>query len=158
MPFLLKYPEKLINASEVTTPFVTTDVMPTLLGLSGIPIPESVEGNDFSSYLLDQTQPNFNAGLIMCPVPFHEYSREKGGKEYRGVRTARYTYARDLNGPWLLYDNQNDPYQLNNLVDNPAYAEVREELEGELVTLLQQTGDEFKEADYYMEKWNYLYD
>ena len=51
---------------------------------------------------------------MTCPAPFGQWSRKRGGREYRGVRTTRYTYCRDLNGPWLLYDNDSDPFQLNN--------------------------------------------
>jgi arylsulfatase A-like enzyme len=81
-----------------------------------------------------------------------------GGKEYRGVRTERYTYARDLNGPWLLYDNETDPYQLRNLVNIQEYAELQKEMEMKLDELLKKTKDEFRDADYYMKKWNYNYD
>ena len=36
-------------------------------------------------------------------------------KTLTGVESA-YTYVRDLSGPWLLYDDEKDPYQINNLV------------------------------------------
>ena len=35
-----------------------------------------------------------------------------------GVRTAQHTYCRNIWGKWLLYDNEVDPYQLDNLIDN----------------------------------------
>ena len=83
----------------------------------------------------------------MCPVPFHQWSFANGGREYRGVRTERYTYARDLRGPWLLFDNKQDPYQLNNLINNPGYSEIQKELDEELRGLLKKTGDEFRKAE-----------
>ena len=158
VPFLLKYPRKFKKAREVTIPFVTPDIMPTLLGLSGLPVPDRVEGTDFSGYLLGKEDLDIKAGLIMCPVPFHQWSFQNNGREYRGIRTERYTYAKDLKGPWLLYDNEQDPYQLNNLVNRPEYALIQKDLEAELSRLLKKTGDEFREADYYMKKWNYDYD
>lgn len=158
VPFLLKYPAIFDDAKEISTPFVTTDIMPTILGLSGLPVPKTVEGTDFTPFLLNEEQPDIKAALIMCPVPFHEWSRIRGGREYRGVRTERYTYVRDLNGPWLLYDNEEDPYQMNNFVDDPGYEAVRTELDEELQKLLKKTHDEFREADYYMKKWGYTYD
>ncbi len=158
VPFLLRFPQKIKKSREVAIPFGTIDIMPTLLGLSRLPIPDSVEGTDFSSYLLGNANIDIKAGLIMCPVPFHQWSFANGGREYRGVRTERYTYARDLRGPWLLFDNKQDPYQLNNLINNPGYSEIQEELDEELNLLLKKTGDEFREADYYMQKWNYDYD
>ena len=158
IPFLLRFPQKIRKSREITIPFGTIDIMPTLLGLSGLPVPDSVEGTDFSSYLLGNGEPDIKAALIMCPVPFHQWSFANGGREYRGVRTERYTYARDLRGPWLLFDNKQDPYQLSNLINKPEYSEIQKEMEEELSRLLKKTGDEFREAYYYMQKWNYDYD
>jgi hypothetical protein len=47
------------------------------------------------------------------------------GREYRGLRTKRYTYVRALAGPWLLFDNLADPYQMDNLIGEPEYAGYR---------------------------------
>jgi hypothetical protein len=59
------------------------------------------------------------------------------------VRSQRYTYVRDLKGPWLLYDNQQDPFQQNNLVNNPTFKELQQSLEVQLQALLKKTGDRF---------------
>ena len=62
--------------------------------------------------------------------------------EWRGLRTRRYTYARWVDGrPWLLYDNENDPYQLINLVDDLEYASVQRALDIELDAQIAVTGD-----------------
>lgn len=159
VPFLLKYPGKLgTRPRKVSTPFSTPDIMPTLLGLSGIDIPSSVEGVSFDPFLLGGEKPDVKAGLITCPVPFHQWKRSIGGKEYRGVRTERYTFVRDLSGPWLLYDNLSDPFQMNNLVNKAESTTLQKELNAELEKLLQQRNDEFREAEYYMEKWDYDWD
>ncbi|MHC4751421.1 MAG: sulfatase family protein, partial [Planctomycetota bacterium] len=116
VPFLLRYPAALATMGRtIDMPINTPDIMPTLLGLSGIDIPKSVEGRDFSGVIRGTQLPDNDAALIMCPIPFHQWNYNRGGREYRGVRTRRYTYVRDLNGPWLLYDNKMDPYQLKNL-------------------------------------------
>jgi hypothetical protein len=62
--------------------------------------------------------------------------------EWRGLRTHRYTYARWIDGrPWLLYDNEIDPYQRDNLVGKLEYADVQRELEVELEAQIAVTGD-----------------
>jgi hypothetical protein len=66
--------------------------------------------------------------------------------------------VKDLNGPWLLYDNLNDPYQMNNLCNNPEYSELQAGLEEKLQKLIRQRGDEFLEGDEYMKAWNYTWD
>jgi len=142
----------------IDTPINTPDLMPTLLGLCGEPIPATVQGEDCSGWIRGTGAPKDNPVLIACYTPFGEWTRKRGGREYRGVRSARYTYVRDLQGPWLLYDNAVDPYQLDNLVGKPGSAVVQAELENELQRLLQKTGDSFLQGSAYVEKWGYAVD
>ena len=159
VPFLICYPEAHgKKGKEIDMPINTPDIMPTLLGLSGIDIPKSVEGRDFSGVIRGSQSPDNDAALISCPVPFHQWGYRRGGREFRGVRTRRYTYTRDLNGPWLLYDNQMDPHQLRNLCNDPEYAKVRRELEKMLAQKLKETNDEFLSGPEYMAMWNYQWD
>ena len=71
--------------------------MPTLLGLSDIDIPESIEGDDLSDIIIGEKEDYTDAALIECITPFADF-RKGIGREYRGLRTKRYTYVRDLNG------------------------------------------------------------
>ncbi len=145
VPFLLRWPAKLKNQPrQVSMPLDTPDIMPTLLGLTGVDIPDDVEGIDRSAVVTGDEKPDTDhAALITCPSPFGQWNRQKGGKEYRGVRTTRYTYCRDLNGPWLLYDNEKDPFQMENLVNQPQYTDLQKRLNDRLEDLLKQTADEF---------------
>lgn len=158
VPMLIRYPEKISKPRAISGPINTPDLLPTLLGLSGINVPKTVEGIDFSKPLIQGNDISNDGALIMLPVPFHEWQFMNGGREFRGIRTDRYTYVKDLAGPWLLYDNQIDPFQQNNLVDLPKYKNLQDSLENVLKSKLKQTNDEFLPADYYMTKWNYLYD
>ncbi|MEX0324277.1 MAG: sulfatase [Puniceicoccaceae bacterium] len=158
VPFLLRWPEKLKNKPRnISMPFDTPDIMPTLLGLAGIEIPDEVEGNDRSAIVTGSELPDTShAALITCPSPFGQWNRQRGGREYRGVRTTRHTYCRDLNGPWLLYDNQEDPFQMNNLVNQPGYAELQKELDNKLNDLLRQTEDEFLSGPELIKRYGYV--
>jgi hypothetical protein len=90
--------------------------------------------------------------------PFGEYARRRGGREFRAVRTARYTYARDLEGPWLLYDNELDPYQLANLIDKSEHAELQARLDRILKDKLSAQHDDFRPGPEYVRKWGYTVD
>jgi arylsulfatase A-like enzyme len=159
VPFLLRYPEKLGNTQKtIEMPINTPDIMPTLLGLSGIEIPSTVEGSDYSKVLTGEKKEENNAVLIQCPVPFHQWNYGMGGREYRGVRTERFTYVRDLNGPWLLYDNLEDPCQMNNLLGTDEMIFIQSDLENQLQKLLQKTHDKFLSGAEYMKMWNYTWD
>mgnify|MGYP000191630189 CR=1 FL=1 len=159
VPFLLNYPALLGNGQHIFDfPINTPDILPTLLGLSGIEIPETVQGNDFSKVITGKASTNIEAVLLQCPVPFHQWNYSKGGREYRGVRTSRFTYVRDLNGPWLLFDNVMDPYQINNLVNLDEMTFIRADLEKQLQSLLEKTNDDFLPGEEYMQMWNYTWD
>ena len=60
---------------------------------------------------------------------------------WHGVRTKRYTYVHlHGHGPWLLYDNERDPDQLENLVEMPAFAELAAALERRMRELMAEAG------------------
>ncbi|HAH49559.1 MAG TPA: sulfatase, partial [Planctomycetaceae bacterium] len=134
------------------------DLMPTLLGLCEVKIPASVEGLDFSGYLRGGESPSDGETVITCPSPFGEWQRSPGGKEYRGLRTTRYTYVRDLKGPWLLYDNHADPFQQRNLCNEPTAATVQAELDALLNKKLAAQGDQFLPGNKYIAKFGYQVD
>ena len=131
--------------------------MPTLLSVCGLPIPESVEGRDFSPALQGDSLQSEGA-LLACFHPFGEWSRDLGGREYRGIRTSRYTYCRSLDGPWLLYDNEADPFQLENVINRPEHAESQQELDTILQRELDAIGDEFLAGMSYINRWGYPLD
>lgn len=157
VPFLLRWPGMPAwKARETQAPILAEDVMPTLLGLCDIEIPGCVEGLDFSSHLAGGEDPSNGIGWLTCPHAFGQWTKERhDGKEYRGLRTARYTYVRDMDGPWLLYDNDADPYQLQSRVDDPALSSVREELEALLQARLKETEDDFRPGMEYVADWGW---
>lgn len=160
VPFLLRYPGLPgWRPGETDALIEAPDIMPTLLGLCGIRVPDTVEGIDFSGHIAGADDPSDGAALLMCPQPFGQWTAtDHGGKEYRGLRTCRYTYVRDLQGPWLLYDNDSDAYQMRNLVDDPEFSAIRDKLDDDLRMKLEQQGDEFRPGKDYIEEWGYLVD
>lgn len=160
VPFLLRYPALFGNEGCRDDRIIDAqDIMPTLLGLCGLEIPNTVEGYDFSGYLQGEEMPAENFGILTCVAPFGQFTRaEHDGREYRGVRTTRFTYVRDLNGPWLLYDNQNDPYQQENLCGQANKNTIQRELDTLLNQELLRRGDSFDPGEKYIEKWGYTVD
>lgn len=113
---------------------------------------DTAEKRHWSGYdALDQTRDT-------CVAPFGEFERRNGGREYRGLRTAHHTYVRDLNGPWLLFDNDADPYQQNNLVDQPTHAALQTELDAQLLRKLKANGDAFLPVAEYIRQRGYIVD
>ena len=145
VPMLLRYPAGLGKEGRVIeNPIGAADLMPTLLGLANIDVPDTVEGKDFAPFFRGEADPPERAAIIELPACFHQYAYWRGAQDWRGLRTARYTYVASREGPWMLYDNEKDPYQLENVVDSPEYEAVRQELEAELQARLTARGDEFR--------------
>lgn len=159
VPFVVCWPGGLGRTGRrLSAPLGTPDLMPTLLGLAGISIPSTVQGEDRSGWLKGELADADRAALICCVSPFGEWTRDQGGREYRGVRTIRYTYVRSLEGPWLLFDNREDPYQQHNLIDQPEHTAVRAELESQLERELRRCGDGFLPGEQYVKRWGYRTD
>ena len=105
--------------------------------------------------------------LIMNPCPFSigdarghdQYPDYKGERlEYRGVITDRYTYVRTIDRSWLLYDNKVDPYQMNNLIDDPVQEGIRAHLEFLMQGHMSAIGDELMPRNRYYERFNVVFD
>jgi arylsulfatase A-like enzyme len=151
IPFLLRFPAVHGAAGKtVSTPINTPDILPTLLGLAGLAMPPTIEGEDLSSLVQIGADERDRSVLIMSVSPFIPALRE-----YRGIRTNRYTYVRDLHGPWLLFDNRTDPYQMDNLVGKPGAAELQARCDAILGAELRRSGDDFRPGRFYIEKWGY---
>jgi arylsulfatase A-like enzyme len=151
VPFLLRYPARYGNKKiTVDAPINTPDILPTLLTLAGLPVPETIEGESMVQDIGKEAPEEDKAALIMNVSHF-----AGKGKEYRGIYTQRYAYVRSLEGPWLLYDHVNDPLQMDNLAGKPGYEKLQEELEMILQKELKKVGDPFMPRQYYIDKWGY---
>jgi arylsulfatase A-like enzyme len=152
VPFLVRYPRARTAPRRVRTPFNSPDIMPTLLRICGLPVPGGVEGNDYSGAITGATMPGMEtAALVNLPVPITE-ARRYGFAEYRGLRTEQYTYVRSIHGPWLLYDNRSDPYQVHNLCGRGEARELQNKLDTALDSKLKAVKDDFLPAADYVRR------
>lgn len=152
VPFLISYPNMGKNKGQViNAPINTPDILPTLLGMAKLDIPKSIEGENLAQLVKSPDPKVDRVALIMNPCPF---TSEFKYPEYRAIRTKQYTYAKTLDGASKLFDNTADPYQLNNLVENPTYVQLKKNLDTQLDIALQHAGDDFQPRNYYLNKWN----
>ena len=127
VPFLVRYPGQLtprVDDLMISTP----DVMPTLLGLSGLgeSIPDEVQGYNYAPVFFDaEAEIDRPQGAIYLQNVNGDKDENGMIQSYfpvsRGIKTHRYTMALyiDRNTKQLkrslLFDDLHDPYQLNNL-------------------------------------------
>ncbi|WP_299012501.1 sulfatase [uncultured Polaribacter sp.] len=156
VPFLIRYPKidkhkgKVVNA-----PLTTPDILPSLLGLTNIAIPKDIEGENLSELIKNPDLNTDRAALVMLTAPFGANFNDQ---PYRAIRTKQYTYTRTPKGPSMFYDNLKDPYQQNNLLGKPEFAEIQKDLDVKLHKELEKIGDEVRPRAYYMKKWGYKFD
>jgi arylsulfatase A-like enzyme len=156
VPMIFYVPKALGGASRRLDAMINfVDFMPTLLGLTSIELPDCVEGIDYSKYIKGGKNPGDTVTLISCVQPFGEWNRRRGGREYRGLRSLRYTYVKDLNGPWLFFDNKKDPYQMDNLIGNKEYQNLVKRFDILFTKKLNENGDHFLPGIEYVKKWEY---
>jgi len=144
IPFILRYPDGVSGGRRSDTMFNSVDVLPTLLGLCGVPVPDDVQGNDLSHAALGVPGQEPDSVYLQILGPGWP-SRTKWLGLWRGVRTHQYTYARwkDRGGMRVLYDLKKDPLEMRNLMGNPEYAEVEQQMEKRLQRWIRETNDPF---------------
>lgn len=153
IPFLITYPG-MENKGKIAEAAITTpDILPSLLSLCNIKIPKSIEGYDLSGIIKHPDQDPERAALFMNVCPF---DIAFGSDEYRAIKTASYTYVKTPDGPAMLFNDNQDPYQLNNLVNQKEFVEIQAKLDNELTHELSRIGEtEIRPGEYYLKKFGY---
>lgn len=150
VPFLVRWKGELAEGVKRDFVFNTVDIMPSFLSMMGLPIPDEVEGNDLTACIRGETDTEQGA-LMMCTGPTAVFG---DGNEWRAYRTKKFTYAVfKSDGMELLFDNQNDPYQMHNLMENPAYNQTAAELKAKMYAKMEKIGDRFENNSYYEKNW-----
>ncbi len=155
IPLIVRCPGRIPKNRRCRTLVNTPDLMPTLVSLCGGEIPQNVDGDDLSKAWQGKTNSGPDSAYISNIISFSE---ARGLPEWRGVRTDHYTYVCTQDGPWMLFDNQNDPYQMENQIDAPQFREVRRKLEHQLDRWLDRTGDTFQAPEDYLRQFGYEVD
>jgi len=130
----------------------TVDIAPTLLGLLGQQPDTRMQGLDLSAHIANPALPGRPASVCIENALVVDRSRLWGVRPWWGVRTARYTYARHVEQPWLLFDNQADPYQLVNLAHydrDRLVVEARLELDALVYQSFGRVGEPIVPEDEY---------
>jgi arylsulfatase A-like enzyme len=138
VPGILRYPAG-VKPGRVSEALLThVDLAPTILALCGVAVPGPMQGADLSGVVLGRSDRGPDSAFFQIFVPF---GGDATPRPWRGVRTDRTLYARTREGPWLLYDLADDPFELKNLADDPAHEALRERMEARLAAWMERTGD-----------------
>ena len=139
IPLLIRYPPLIKPGSTLEQMVLNIDLAPTLLELAGQSVPKTIHGRSLLPLLRGQAAPWRNSFLVeyYSDTVFPRV-RNMG---YTAVRTERHKYIhyKELNGMDELYDLQADPYEMKNLIADPAAQSVLRQMQAELVKLRQES-------------------
>jgi arylsulfatase A-like enzyme len=151
VPFLLRWPGHAPAGSTSEACLNAPDIMPTLLSLLGLPVPEGVEGMDLSHCALGREGPEPEAAFMQGMGATAVW---EDGHEWRALRDGRYTYARyRADGCEVLFDHRADPYQMHDLAGDPAHRETLERYRAALQARMAALGDTFEACTWYRDHW-----
>jgi len=151
IPMLMRWPGQIPAGSVSEACLNVPDIMPTLLGLLDLPIPEEVEGMDLSHSALGQDGPEPEAAYMQGMG--HTYMW-LDGNEWRAARDKRFTYAiMRADGSEYLFDNQADPLQEHNLLHDLNYEQDLERLRTFVVERMRELNDPFERTTWYRGRW-----
>jgi N-acetylglucosamine-6-sulfatase len=117
----------------ISDPVLNIDLAPTIADAAGLDIPDSVDGASLLPMLKGDDE-NWRDAVLIEHWPTEEGF---GGTipRYVAIRTDEWKYVRYDTGELELYDLVNDPYEIQNLAGDAAYASVMADLDVQLDAL-----------------------
>lgn len=120
IPLLMRWPRLIGKGASSDALVLNIDLAPTLLEIGGAPAARGMHGRSLLPRLRGETPPGREAFLI-------EYYSDRVfpwvvNMGYQAVRTERWKYIHyvELDGMDELYDLRSDPFELTNLIADPA--------------------------------------
>lgn len=152
MPYIMRYPKGIDAGTVCDDMILNVDFASTYLEMATVDVPEHYQGSSFKPLLEGETPDDWQTSM------YYRYWMHKAHHNvyaHYGIRTMRYKliyYYSDALGQagaidetyepeWELFDLENDPYELNNVVDHPDYADIVTELKTELHRLQANVED-----------------
>ena len=122
-----------------TLPVTLVDLVATLTDLTRITPHRTLDGASFAPTLHGTAQTWRDTTLIQTGS--ERTTGPQPGWAMRGVRTARYSYAKDVNtGERVLFDHHRDPHETRNLITNRRYRNIIRHLNTRTNKLVTCTG------------------
>jgi N-acetylglucosamine-6-sulfatase len=135
LPFVVRYPPLVEQARVESNLVLNVDIAPTIAQLADIEPAHEVNGISIAELLSDASVAWRDSVLI------EHWPGEEGLSSeipyFESIRTAEWKYVRYETGEEELYNLATDPFELENLVGDPKYAETISRLAIELDGLLR---------------------
>ena len=137
IPLLMRLPKRIKSGSVVDNLISSVDLMPTILSMCGLSVPDTCTGKDKSAAMFGGMPDESIYAIGHWRTDFWRMVLKDKYKLVVRIATP--------NVPSDLYDLDADPYEMTNLIDQPAYASVQADLWAEYQSWYTRTGDVFPE-------------
>lgn len=134
IPMLMRYPDKIKPGTKIQQQALNIDLAPTILELAGVEKPDYMQGESFVKLFQGEDENWRDAFMFEYYV---DDAYPYAGPNMLAVKTDRYKLVDALLEDDIdeLYDLQNDPGEMNNLINEPAYEAVEANLREKLDSL-----------------------
>jgi len=138
-PLLIRYPKEIKAGMKSDKLVQNLDFAPTFLDYAGIEVPISMQGESIRN-LVSGKSSEFREAVYYT---YYEYPSVHMVKRHYGIANERYKlmhFYYDVD-EWEMYDLEKDPNEMKSVYNDPAYAEVQQEMHKKLVDLRSYYGD-----------------
>lgn len=152
-PLLIKWPNKIKPGITEDEMVQNLDFAQTFLDIAGVNAPEDMQGKSLVPILIGEKD-----GWDRDAVYYHyyEYPAEHAVKRHYGIANKDYKiihFYYDVD-EWELYDRKKDPTEVNNVIDDPAYADVVKDMKQKLSEIRKKYKDSEALDQQYIEQYN----
>ena len=167
IPLIIRYPKAFPAGRRIDAIINNTDIAPTLLEMAGVEAPDDMQGRSFLPMLQGKPAPGDWRKATYYRYWLHMTHHDNPA--HLGIRTADHkliffyglkldTFGVDRKAKptepyWEFYDLTQDPGEMNNLINDPAYADVISGLRGQLKQLREEHGDTDPDHPEVMQRW-----
>lgn len=135
IPFIIRYPNLQTNREATGKIALNMDLAPTILDIAGVEVPEAMQGRSLKPLIENPTQaPEDWRDSFLFTYNYDQEFPNGGVPEYVAIRNEngdKYVeYAE--NSAWNELFTGNDLYEIDNKINDPAYADLLSELRTEL--------------------------
>ncbi|SMD44415.1 Arylsulfatase A [Aquiflexum balticum DSM 16537] len=151
-PLMVAWPGKIKAGSRSDVMVQNLDFAQTFLEAAQIQAPSDMQGESLIP-LLTGNSDQWNRDAVY--YHYYEYPSIHMVKRHYAIVTKEYKlihFYYDVD-EWELYDRANDPHELKNVYDDPAYSEIREKLHKDLEALREKYGDSSEISQELLERY-----
>ncbi|NLZ69369.1 MAG: sulfatase-like hydrolase/transferase, partial [Spirochaetales bacterium] len=132
------------------------DITPTILDYFGVDLPPVLAGVSMRPIISNPESEHLHDTVF---TEFHRYEIDHDG--FGGIQFMRGAISDDaklaihlLEKTDEMYDTVKDPYELNNIIEDPNYAEKRNKIHESILKMMNDTRDPYRGYQWRCRAWN----